>query len=162
MDFFKQLQNTGIKNVSIDIIFSEDHTVSIALVPKSFASDSALKVLKPITLSSDVNQMDKHFFETIYVPLKNTQKFYNNVEQYEAQREETRKKTEEAKSKKIALKKAKEKLSAILDNTTYDPLKDKVKTFNAIEAILSIDPLDKFAQDNKTELQKTLASPSLF
>lgn len=76
--FFSSLQQTGIAQYGISILFDND-TVSVSLLPKSNAKDKALQSLKPITVRGTVQEVDERFFEILQKPLGSPLKHFLTI-----------------------------------------------------------------------------------
>lgn len=157
MNFFKQLQLTGIKNVHIEVKYAEDGTITVAVTPKSTATDAALKSIRPLLITGSVDEMDSEFFGTVSGSLSQTQQMFNNVENYEADKTEAEKNTQEQKDKADKLKKAEEALKKIVGAKEYKPGQDRKKVLKLAEDVLLIDPNNAAAKKAKND---ALAQPA--
>ena len=167
--FFTQLKATGIKRVSIEVLFKGEE-VTVFVTPKSSSSSTDIQ---PIILRGTLDEVEKGFFESVGRPLKMTSEFFSNVDDFQKQLEETKnnsamakqikdkeKSDKEEKAKK--LEKGFKQLEAITGSEGYDAKKEKDKVLKAIDIILEIDPENKKAKDFKEDFIKQVTEVSLF
>lgn len=170
--FFQQMAATGIKRVSLELIYINDE-LSVIVRPKSDSKDKALESMRPIVLKGTPSEMDLHFFDNVLKPLEITSEFMTNLVEYEKSLEETKKNSEmnekvkddakkQKKEKTEKLEKAFRQLEAITGTEGYDAKKEKDKVLKALDNIFAIDPNNKKAQDFKTDFIKQTTEVSLF
>lgn len=163
MDFFNKLSTLGIRSMTLKVLFTENDNATVVIAPHLIANDSALKALKPLHLTGNVNLLDEQFFDSISEPLSKTAKLDTNVMAYEVQQEEVAKQTKIQKDKQDKIKKAKDALKKLVEGENYDSQKDKNKTIKAIENLQTIDPSNSYAVKIKKELTEQLTnSTNLF
>ena len=170
--FFKQMAATGIKRVSLELIFVGEE-LSVVVTPKSDLKDKSLSDLKPIVMRGSVEDMDQEFFNEISKPMISITELYSNVELVEKSIEEVDKNSDakkkikeqqdkEKKEKETKLEKAWKRLEAITTTEGYDAKKEKDKVLKALSEIEVIDPGNKKAADFKEAFIKETTEVSLF
>lgn len=174
MNFFTQLSEIGIKDVTIEIKTAQDGRVSVVTTPKTVSQDKGLKTLKPLILTATAEELDEGYFKAIVVPLQKTADVFNNIESFEAQLAESNKNTEAAKKEKDAVKNKKEKLKKLENNAKkyVESLKNpkhwvqrEEKLLEIINSIIEIESENKYVATLKKELENQKAkalSGSLF
>lgn len=162
-NFFTHLQAIGIKHSVIEIKESGDGNTTVMITPKSKASDSALKTLKPIFITGPAADLDNEFFETVTGPLEATQRTFSNVENYEAQRKEAEKETAEKAEQKKKVKAAEEALKKVYEAKDFNIDKDKAKAMKLIDALLEVDPDNSYGKKAKADIiEKAQSAAGLF
>lgn len=163
MNFFKQMSDIGIKDVTIEIKVAEDGRMTVLTSPKSIAKDKALNSIKPLLLTGTVEELDSGYFEAIEKPLKKTSKFFNNVESYEAKIEDAKKETAEAEAEKSKEKNAQTTLTSITAKlkTPADWLKNKDAITKAIQNLFEANPESAAAKKAKKDLDLNLAKEQM-
>lgn len=159
-NFFSALQQTGIEQYGISILFDDD-TVSVSILPKSSAKDKALQTLKPLTLRGNVGEVDEKFFQILQKPLKQTKTLFSNTVAFEQTLKETEQKTQQAKTKKESTTKKATELKQLLKEKDFNPMQDYKKATDIANEILKIDPNLKEAQKVIIDM-KAYESPQLF
>ncbi|TDO68772.1 PRTRC genetic system protein E [Flavobacterium chryseum] len=159
MNFFTQLIETGIKDVTIEIKVADDGRVTVLTSPKTIAKDKGLNTMKPLLLTGTTEELDCGYFQAITKPLKKTSAFFNNVENYEANLESSKKETAEAKSAKENEKNAQSGLVKVLEKlkTPADWSKKRDAVKQAIEDLLEFNPDSSAAKKAKKDLEINLA-----
>jgi PRTRC genetic system protein E len=168
MNFFTQLIETGIKDVTIEIKVADDGRVTVLTSPKSFAKDQALNRMKPLLLTGTTDELDSGYFTAIAKPLKKTSEFFNNVENYEANLEISQKETAAAKLEKDKEKNAQADLLKAIGKlkTPADWAKNKDFIKKKIDLVFESNSENVAAKKAKKDLElnieKTLLGDGLF
>ncbi len=102
-NFFTQLADMGLKNVSMEIKIADDSSMTVFVTPKSeiLHGDSSLKAIVPFRLTAFPADLDNDFFATISEPMAETGKVISNMEDYKkqlAEAEKAQKKSGESKT----------------------------------------------------------------
>ncbi len=158
--FFSSLQQTGIAQYGISILFDND-TVSVSLLPKSNAKDKALQSIRPITVRGTVQEVDERFFEILQKPLERTKALFDNTNTFEKNLKETEQRTQQAKKKKESTTKKASELKQLLKEKDFNPMSDHKKATDIANEILKIDFDNKDAQKVIKDM-KAYESPKLF
>ena len=158
--FFSSLQQTGIAQYGISILFDND-MVSVSLLPKSNAKDKALQSLKPITVRGTVQEVGERFFEILKKPLEQTKALFDNTTAFEHSLKETEQKTQQAKNKKESTTKKAMELKQLLKEKDFNPMTDHKKATDLANEIIKTDPNHKDAQKVIKDM-KAYESPQLF
>lgn len=163
MNFFKQLSETGIKDVTIEIKVAEDGRVTVLTSPKSIAKDKGLSTMKPLLLTGTLDELDAGYFKAVSEPLKKTSSFFKNVESYEANLENAKKETAEAKAEKDKEKTALTTLSKLISKlkTAADWLKNKDNIKKCIDDVLEINQENSAAKKAKKDLEVNIAKAQM-
>lgn len=172
--FFKMLSEIGVKNVNIEIKTDEAGLISVLTSPKSTATDSALKSMTPLLLTGTPEELDAEYFSAVSNPLRETQKFFSNVESYEKSIEEAKAKTAQEKNKKEAEKKAKQEIidkekKAVAELVKFtetlklasDWAKKQDKVKELIDAVLAVNESNAKAKATKKFMEIQIAKASM-
>lgn len=158
-NFFTELKKLDLKQLSFSVFFKEN-TVSISVLPKSNSEDNATK-LKPIVLRGTIEELDNLFFENLSTPLKDTAKFFSNIEEYQIQKSEKEKETQQAKDLKKEIKSLEEKLSKIVSEAEFNAEESKPKILIIVKDLLELSNNNTLANHWKLEIEK-LTTATLF
>ena len=158
-NFFTELKKLDLKQLNFSVFFKED-TVTISVLPKSSSEDNATK-LKPIVLRGNVEDLDNLFFENLSAPLKNTATFFSNVEEYQIQKSEKEKETQQAKDLKKEIKSLEEKLTKIVSEAEFNAEESKPKILTIVKDLLELSNSNTLANHWKSEIEK-LTTATLF
>ena len=159
-NFFTTLQQTGIEQYGISILFDGD-TVSVSVLPKSSAKDRAFQSLKPLTIRGNVAEVDEQFFPIIQKPLEQTNTLFRNTLAFEKTLAESEQKTQQAKKRKESTAKKATELKQLLKGKDFNPMADHKKATDLANDILKLDPNHKDAQKVIKEM-KVYEEPKLF
>lgn len=152
-NFFQELDTLEIDTVTIIVKRSPDGNITVFVpIKDKDVKDSAVKGLKPFSLTTTPKLMDEHFFSKISTPLVNTTKWIDNLKQAEHQLEEQKKKTDIEKAKKAEIKKLSDAIKKILDKDDFDADKDKRKATKAIKELADKFPNEPFVNVAKSKL----------
>lgn len=172
-NFFTQLGEKGIKNLSFTFDEIEDSRYMIIIKQNPKFNDDGANMLPPQVLKGTLQDMDNYFFDEKHNPLMETATFVSNINSYHKMKTEADKATKEAKDKKEAADKEKkdkdkklknlvEDLNGIFKEEGFDIKNDlfNQRVLKATDKILAIDPEHKTALEKKKEAQNSSAMPS--
>lgn len=159
MNFFKNLLETGLQNVIIELKQDSTGEITVMVTPKTIAKDSALKTLTTLYMTGPVDEVDEMFFDQFTKPLENTATLISNVEKYEMQTEKAAKNTDAEKKTKEENKKLQSELEKSISGlkTPEEWIKNKEKIQLNIDALTEKDPSNKMISKVSLELKSNIA-----
>lgn len=141
MNFFKQLSETGLLKVEINLVVKDESMT--AIITPHIKGKNPL----PLTVTGTAEELDEGFFEVVTTPLKKAAGLISNVEEFEASLDETSTETKKAEEKTTATKEK----AAAKATTKKAPV---YKHQKYLDAILNIVNADGFVlnEENKDTL----------
>lgn len=147
MGIIKTICSKNIKHLQLDIKRDEFGNVTIFAIVKSTVEDKAIKNLKPLFKTVNEELADDSLIVELLEPLERTQELIDNVREYELDREESRKKTEREKNRKLKIQEAEKALKKIIESDKFDFKKsrDIAKAKKAIGTLKELDKQNAYA-----------------
>lgn len=144
--FFSSIHSLNFKRLSIELIKDSEGNLTVQVFNKHSVQDEGLSNLKPFSLTGSAKQLDEGFMDMITNPINKTQELIDNTDSYLKALEKAKEEAAFNKAKKDEIKKRQDALSKIIDDKSFDPVKDKSKTEKAIKELKEVDEKNKLIE----------------
>lgn len=154
-NFFSEMAKLGNGQISFTITTS-DNMMAISLLPiDSVLNDKGMKQLKPLSITSNPEELDEHFLKTIQEPIVETKTFITNASAFLEQKKIAEKESQMNKDKREKLdKKIKELKDLMTKESEIKENKNKIiKLINEVKELEPDNNLIQKAQEKLTQLE---------